>query len=70
MMSALRPLLKSLNATDSALTSEAFGACASLLFRDKDGYREALLNQYQSDVTLGLDHLTVAAAAKQYLCPN
>lgn len=69
MLAELRPLLKTLTASDSELMSEAYGACANLLFRDKDSYRESVLGKYAADVSLGLDHLAVAAAAKQYLCP-
>jgi hypothetical protein len=68
MIAELRPALKSLNASDSELMTEAYRACITLLFRSKDSYRETALAQYQ-DMTLGLDHLTVAAAAKRYLCP-
>lgn len=68
MLAELRPLLKSLDASDSALIKEAFEACGNLLFRDKDAYREAILKEYEADLTLGLDHLTVAAAAKAHLC--
>lgn len=67
MLAELRPLLKTLQASDSDLMSAAFGVCANLIFRDKDSYREAVLSKYP-DITLALDHLTVAAAAKQYLC--
>lgn len=68
MLAELRPLLKTLKASDSDLAREAFGACANLLFRDKDSYRESVMADY-SDMTLALDHLTVAAAAKKHLCP-
>lgn len=68
MLTELRPLLKSLTASDAELTREAYEACANLLFRTKDSYREGVLKEYP-DITLALDHLTVAAAAKQYICP-
>lgn len=68
MLAELRPHLQKLDASDSALIREGFEACGNLLFRDKDAYRESVLAQYP-DVTLALDHLTVAAAAKQHLCP-
>lgn len=68
MLTELRPLLTTLKASDAELLSEAYGACANLLFRDKDAYREAVLRDYP-DVALALDHLTVAAAGKKYLCP-
>lgn len=68
MVAELRPLLQSLKASDSDLIREGFEACGNLLFRDKDSYREAILAKYPNDLTLGLDHLTVAAAAKAYLC--
>lgn len=67
MLAELRPLLTTLKASDSELLSEAYSACANLLFRDKDAYREAILAKYP-DPALGLDHLTVAAAGKQHLC--
>ena len=69
MLDELRPMLRSLNASDADLVREGFDACAALLVTDKDAYREVLLKHYGSDLTLGLDHLTVAAAAKKYLCP-
>lgn len=68
MLAELRPLLKELEASDSELVQEAFIACGNLAFRDKDAYREAILAKYPEDLTLGLDHLTVAAAGKEYLC--
>jgi hypothetical protein len=68
MLTGLRPHLAALKADDSALISEAYGACMNLVFRGKDAYREAVMKDY-ADVTLALDHLTVAAAAKKYLCP-
>ncbi len=67
MLTALRPLLTTLKASDADLIGEAYGACMSLVFQSKDAYREGVMKQYV-DVTLALDHLTVAAAAKQYLC--
>jgi hypothetical protein len=67
MLTALRPLLTTLKADDAALLSEGFGACMSLVFQSKDAYREGVMKQY-ADVKLALDHLTVAAAAKKYLC--
>lgn len=67
MLAALRPVLTTLKADDAALISEAYGACMSLVFQDKDAYREGVLKQY-ADVHLAVDHLTVAAAAKQFLC--
>lgn len=67
MLTELRPLLTTLKVDDSELLREAYAACANLLFRDKDSYREAVLKDYP-DVSLAVDHLTVAAAAKQYLC--
>ncbi|WP_157731838.1 hypothetical protein [Arthrobacter sp. YN] len=69
MLIELRPLLKTLKSSDAELTREAYEACANLLFRSKDSYREGVMNDYASDLTLALDHLTVAAAAKQYICP-
>ncbi|MET3349651.1 UNVERIFIED_ORG: hypothetical protein ABID57_001323 [Arthrobacter sp. UYEF1] len=69
MLSELRPLLKTLKSSDGELIQKAFIACGNLAFRDKDAYREAVLAQYPEDLSLGLDHLTVAAAGKQYLCP-
>ena len=68
MLNELRPLLTTLVADDAALVREGFEACANMLFRDKDSYREAVMTQY-ADMNLALDHLTVAAAAKQHLCP-
>jgi hypothetical protein len=68
MIAALRPVLTTLKASDAALIGEAYGACMSLVFQDKDAYREGIMKQY-ADVNLALDHLTVAAAAKHYLCP-
>jgi hypothetical protein len=68
MIAELRPYLTKLVATDAELMSEGFGACANLLFRDKDEYRAAVLKDYP-DVAVAVDHLTVAAAAKKYLCP-
>ena len=67
MLTALRPILTTLNASDSDLISEAYGACMSLVFQSKDAYREGVMKQY-ADVKLAVDHLTVAAAAKHYLC--
>lgn len=69
MLAELRPHLKVLDVSDGELVREAFGACANLLFRDKDSYREGVFADYP-DVTLALDHLTVAAAAKKHLCPG
>ncbi len=68
MLAELRPLLTTLKASDAELIQEAFIACGNLAFRDKDAYRQAVLAQHPEDLALGLDHLTVAAAAKQYLC--
>lgn len=67
MLDELRPILTTLKADDTELIREAYAACANLLFRDKDSYREAVLKDYP-DVALAVDHLTVAAAAKKYLC--
>ena len=67
MLGALRPVLKALKADDAALISEAYGACMSLVFQSKDAYREGIMKKY-ADVNLAVDHLTVAAAAKYYLC--
>jgi hypothetical protein len=67
MLTELRPLLTTLKADDAALISEAYGACMSLVFQDKNAYREGVMKQY-ADVNLAVDHLTVAAAAKHYLC--
>lgn len=67
MLAALRPLMTTLKASDADLIGEAFGACMSLVFQNKDAYREGIMKQY-ADVNLAVDHLTVAAAAKQYLC--
>ena len=67
MLTALRPVLTTLKADDAALISEAYGACMSLVFQSKDAYRESVMKQY-ADVKLAVDHLTVAAAAKQHLC--
>lgn len=67
MLAALRPVLTALKADDAALISEAYGACMSLVFQSKDAYREGVMKQY-TDVKLAVDHLTVAAAAKQHLC--
>jgi len=67
MLAELRPVLTTLKASDDELLREASAACANLLFRDKDSYREAVLKDYP-DVALAVDHLTVAAAAKKYLC--
>ena len=67
MLTELRPLMTTLKADDAALISEAYGACMSLVFQSKDAYREGVMKQY-ADVKLAVDHLTVAAAAKQYLC--
>ena len=68
MLTDLRPILTTLKASDSDLISEAYGACMSLVFQSKDAYREGVMKQY-ADVKLAVDHLTVAAAAKQRLCP-
>lgn len=68
MLNELRPILTTLKADDAELLREAYAACANLLFRDKDSYREAVLKDYP-DVYLAVDHLSVAAAAKYYLCP-
>lgn len=68
MIGELRPALVKLQASDSALYREAYEACANLLVRDKDSYREAVLSQY-GDMELALDHLSVASAAKKYICP-
>ena len=67
MLAELLPVLTTLKASDDELLREAYAACANLLFRDKDSYREAVLKDYP-DVALAVDHLTVAAAAKKYLC--
>ena len=67
LLTALRPILTTLNTSDSDLISEAYGACMSLVFQSKDAYREGVMKQY-ADVKLAVDHLTVAAAAKHYLC--
>jgi hypothetical protein len=67
MLTELRPHLTALKASDSDLLAEAYGACAVLALRGKDSYREDVMNQYP-DVTLAVDHLTVAAAAEQHLC--
>jgi len=67
LLTELRPLMTTLKADDAALISEAYGACMSLVFQSKDAYREGVMKQY-ADVKLAVDHLTVAAAAKQYLC--
>jgi hypothetical protein len=69
MILELRPLLKTLQENDAELARQGYEACANLLFRSKDDYRESVLKQYESDMTLALDHLTVAAAAKKYICP-
>lgn len=68
MLDELRPYLTTLKSSDTELMREAYAACANLLFRDKDEYRAAVLNDYP-DVNLAVDHLTVAAAAKKHLCP-
>lgn len=68
MLAELKPLLRVLKVSDSELFREAFGACAILVFRGKDSYREGVLAEYE-DLTLALDHLAVAAAAKKHLCP-
>lgn len=67
MLNELRPLLRVLKASDADLISEAYGACMRLVFQTKDAYREDIMKQH-ADMTLALDHLTVAAAAKQHLC--
>ena len=67
MLTGLRPHLTTLKASDSDLISEAYGACVSLVFQSKDAYRDGVMKQY-ADVKLAVDHLTVAAAAKNYLC--
>ena len=67
LLTELRPLMTTLKADDAALISEAYGACMSLVFQSKDAYREGVMKQY-ADVRVAVDHLTVAAAAKQYLC--
>ena len=67
MLTALRPILTTLKASDSDLISEAYGACMSLVFQSKDAYRESVMKQY-ADAKLAVDHLTVSAAAKHYLC--
>ena len=69
MLDDLKPILTTLKASDAELIREAYAACANLLFRDKDEYRAAVLKDYP-DVSLAVDHLTVAAAAKKYLCPS
>ena len=68
MLTELRPYLTRLVASDAEIMREAYAACANLLFRDKDEYRQAVLKDYP-EVALAVDHLTVAAAAKKYLCP-
>lgn len=67
MLTELRPHLTTLKASDSDIISEAYGACMSLVFQGKDDYRDGVMKRY-SDVKLAVDHLTVAAAAKHYLC--
>ena len=67
MLTEIRPHLTTLKASDADLISEAYGACINLVFRDKVSYREGVMKQY-ADVNLAVDHLTVAAAAKHYLC--
>jgi len=67
MLAGLRPHLTTLKVADADLISEAYGACVSLVFQSKDAYRDGVMKQY-ADVKLAVDHLTVAAAAKQYLC--
>lgn len=68
MLASLRPVLTTLKSDDSALIREGFEACANLLFRDKDKYAADVRAKY-SNQEEALDHLTVAAAAKFYLCP-
>ncbi|UOD80360.1 hypothetical protein [Paenarthrobacter ureafaciens] len=68
MLTELRPLLKSVKFDDATLVSKAYAACANLIFRDKDSYREAVLRDHP-DLTVALDELTIAAAGKKYLCP-
>lgn len=68
MLLELKPVLTTLQGSDAELVREAYEACANLLFRSKDSYREAVLKEY-SDVAVAVDHLTVAAAAKKYICP-
>ncbi|MDJ0321652.1 hypothetical protein [Pseudarthrobacter sp. PS3-L1] len=68
MLGDLRPVLVELEASDAAIYREAYEACANLLIRDRDAYREAVIEQYPS-IELALDHLSVAAAAKKYICP-
>jgi hypothetical protein len=67
MLNELRPLMTTLKASDSELVSEAYGACMSLVFQSKDAYRDGVMKQY-ADTRLAVDHLTVVAAAKRYLC--
>lgn len=69
MLEELRPHLKTLRASDDDLVDEARDACEKLSRRGRDDFRESLLEKYDKDLTRGLDHLTVAAAGKKYLCP-
>lgn len=69
MLDELRPHLKTLDASDEDLVDEARDACGKLSRRGRDEFRESLLKKYDEDLTRALDHLTVAAAGKKYLCP-
>jgi hypothetical protein len=69
MLVELRPLVQTLGASDADLTRQAFEACRELLLHSADSYRESVLAKYPNDLERGLADLTIAAAAKKYLCP-
>jgi hypothetical protein len=68
MLTELRPYLTTVKFDDATLVSKAYAACANLIFRDKDSYREAVLKEYPN-LGEAVDQLTIAAAGKKYLCP-
>jgi hypothetical protein len=69
MMDELRSHLQKFKASDDDLMDAARAACEKLSRVGRDDYREGVLEKYDDDVTQGLDHLTVAAAGKTFLCP-
>jgi hypothetical protein len=52
--------------SDTALLTQAYAVCTTLLVQDKDTYRENTLAKYPLDEAL--DRLVLAAAAKHHLC--
>lgn len=68
LLAALRPALTTLDESDESLFALAEDACASLASMSKDEYRESVRAKHP-DIDEAMDYLTIAAAAKQYLCP-